>query len=148
MTLTVRRATAADLLALEDLDPATGFDPEWLDEDEYVASIVAGDGLTEAWAVLDEQGPVGVLGYDIHHGQDVEAWAIFGRRWRRNARAITELVRAELDTSRHKSLFIRVLDSFTAGHRWAEALGFIPAMGDELDGQPATAYIRPRKDIP
>ena len=148
MTLTVRRATAADLLALEDLDPATGFDPEWLDEDEYVASIVAGDGLTEAWAVLDEQGPVGVLGYDIHHGRDVEAWAIFGRRWRRNARAITELVRAELDTSRHKSLFIRVLDSFPAGHRWAETLGFIPAMGDDLDGQPATAYIRPRKDIP
>ena len=148
MTLTVRRATAADLLALEDLDPATGFDPEWLDEDEYVASIVAGDGLTEAWSVLDEYGPVGVLGYDAHHGQDVEAWAIFGRRWRRNARTITELVRAELDTSRHKSLFIRVRDSFPAGHRWAETLGFIPAMGDELDGQPATAYIRPRKDIP
>lgn len=52
------------------------------------------------------------------------AWAWLGRAWRKEARAITDHIRATLDASDFHRIEAAVRVDYDRGHRWMQALGF------------------------
>lgn len=113
---------------LRDIDPRSGFAPEWLDTRfgaQIAEATVAGNAY--AWSAIDENGNVlGIAGFDWHHGSHATAWAIWSRDWRRHARALTADVLAHIErVNEGCRLDATVMtDGFPGGHAWAEMLGF------------------------
>ena len=113
---------------LRDIDPRSGFDPEWLNTDfgsDIVASMALGH--VDAWTALDTSGEVlGIAGFDWHHPGHATAWAIWSRGWRRYARALTADVLAIIEcVNEGCRLDATVMtDNFPGGHAWARKLGF------------------------
>ena len=113
---------------LRDIDPRSGFDPAWVDDawaTELVNAIAFGN--VDAWAAVTESGDVlGIAGFDWHHPGHATAWAVWGRGWRRHARALTADVLAIIEcVNEGCRLDATVMtDDFPGGHAWVRKLGF------------------------
>ena len=114
---------------LRDIDPRSGFDPEWLNTDfgsDIVASMALGH--VDAWsAVAEDGGVLGIAGFDWRHPGHAFAWAIWSRGWRRYARALTADVLAHIErVNEGCRLDATVMtDGFPGGHAWVRKLGFV-----------------------
>ncbi|MEL6278483.1 MAG: hypothetical protein AAFR28_06310 [Pseudomonadota bacterium] len=109
------------------------------DKHEDFEMLVSAGG----WACLEVGKPIGAGGIVPLSEWRGHGWVLFTRRWWKNARLITSVVRNSLQTSPLDRVETVVKADQSAAHRWARTLGMrleCPRMDAWADGEPYSLY--------